>query len=100
MSSIRDEIKKAINESLSGVISESYVTEPKSFNLKTESISEKVKKARQEEFEGCVKSLHEISAQLDTVDRETAGDKKSMFRGLKVDEAHCMNAAFLRALHF
>jgi Fe-Mn family superoxide dismutase len=100
MSSISKQIKDAINSSLDGVLKEAYVTEPKKFDLKTESISEKVKQARQKEFEGFVKSLNEISAQLDTVDREESDDKKSMFRGLKVDESHCMNAAFLRALHF
>tara|TARA_B100000242_G_C43019122_1_gene474154 strand:+ start:501 stop:1181 length:681 start_codon:yes stop_codon:yes gene_type:complete len=100
MSSISKQIKDAINSSLDGVLKEAYVTEPKKFDLKTESLSEKVKQARQKEFEGFVKSLNEISAQLDTVDREESDDKKSMFRGLKVDESHCMNAAFLRALHF
>ena len=44
--------------------------------------------------------MNEISAQLDTADREAANDRKSMFRGLKLDEVHNMNAAFLRALHF
>ena len=100
MSNIKMEIKSAIKESLSGILKESYVTQAKKFDLKTESISEKVKSARQKEFEEYVQALNEISAQLDTVDRETANDKKSMFRGLKLDEAHNMNAAFLRALHF
>ena len=98
--SIKSDIKKAINESLSGVLKEAYVTQARKFDLKTDSISEKVKAARQEEFEEYVAALNEISAQLDTVDRDGANDKKSMFRGLKLDEAHNMNAAFLRALHF
>lgn len=100
MSDIKKQIKRAINESLEGVLSEAYVSEPKKFDLKTEALSEKIKKARQKEFESFVDSLNEISAQLDTVDRDSANDKKSMFRGLKLDESHCMNAAFLRALHF
>ncbi len=99
-SNIKKDIKRAINESLSGVLDEAYVSEPKKFDLRTESLSEKVKSARQKDFEEYVKSLNEISAQLDTVDRESATDKKSMFRGLKLDEVHCMNASFLRALHF
>ncbi len=100
MSNLKNQIKKAINESLEGVLSEAYVTEPKKFSLKTDSLSEKTKVARQKDFESFVEALNEISAQLDTVDRDGANDKKSMFRGLKLDESHCMNAAFLRALHF
>ena len=99
MSDIKKDLKKVIRESLEGVLEEAYVTQAKKFDLKTESLSEKVKAARQKEFEGFVESLNEVSAQLDTVDRDAANDKKSKFRGLKIDEAHCMNAAFLRALH-
>jgi len=100
MTSITKDIKKAINESLSGILEESYVTQAKKFDLKTELLSEKTKAARQKDFEGYIESLNEISAQLDTVDRDSANDRKSMFRGLKLDESHNMNAAFLRALHF
>lgn len=100
MSDIKNDLKRVIKESLQGVLEEAYVTQPKKFDLKTESISEKVKVARQKEFEGFVESLNEVSAQLDTVDRDASNDKKSKFRGLKIDEAHCMNAAFMRALHF
>ena len=100
MTSITRDIKKAINESLSGILEESYVTQAKKFDLKTEALSEKTKAARQKDFEGYTEALNEISAQLDTVDRDSANDRKSMFRGLKLDESHNMNAAFLRALHF
>jgi superoxide dismutase, Fe-Mn family len=100
MSDLKKDIKNVINNSLKGVLKESYVTQPKKFDLKTEALSEKVKLARQADFEVYVKTLNEVSAQLDTVDRDSANDKKSMFRGLKLDEVHNMNAAFLRALHF
>jgi len=100
MSDIKKDLKRVINESLSGVLEEAYVTQAKKFSLNTESLSEKVKSARQKDFEKFVEQLNEISAQLDTVDREAASDKKSKFRGLKIDESHCMNASFLRALHF
>jgi superoxide dismutase len=100
MSDIKKDLKRVINESLSGVLEEAYVTQAKKFSLNTESLSEKVKVARQKDFEKFVDQLNEISAQLDTVDRDAASDKKSKFRGLKIDESHCMNAAFLRALHF
>lgn len=99
MSDLKKDLKKVIKDSLKGVLEESYVTQAKKFDLKTESISEKVKIARQKEFESFVEALNEVSSQLDTVDRDAANDKKSKFRGLKIDEVHCMNAAFLRALH-
>jgi Fe-Mn family superoxide dismutase len=79
---------------------ESYVVEPKRFQLKTEFMSEKAKKARLDDFEQFVKSLNEVSAKLDTASREDADKYSSDFRALKVDEVHCLNAAFLRALHF
>ena len=94
MSDIKKDLKRVINESLSGVLEEAYVTQAKKFSLNTESLSEKVKVARQKDFEKFVDQLNEISAQLDTVDRDAASDKKSKFRGLKIDESHCMNAAF------
>ena len=105
-----DEVRASIRKSLGlpekatktskGSINESYVTEPKKFQLKTEFLSAKTKKARLEEFESFVKSLNQVSAKLDTASREDADSISSDFRSLKLDEVHCLNAAFLRALHF
>lgn len=81
-------------------IKEAYVSEPKKFDLRTELLSDRTKKARQADFEQFVESLNSISAQLDGADRDAANDKSSDFRRLKIDEVHNMNAAFLRALHF
>lgn len=94
------EIKLAINDSLEGVLGEAYVTEPKKFDLRTDSISDKTKKYRLDEFEQIVATLNKISAELDGADRTIANDKSSDFRRLKLDEAHMMNASFMRALHF
>ncbi len=79
-------------------LNEAYVVEPKRFQLKTEFMSEKAKRARLDDFEQFVKSLNEISAKLDTASREDADRYSSDFRSLKVDEVHCLNASFLRAL--
>ena len=68
--------------------------------MRTELLSEKTKRARQEDFQQFVDALNETSALLDTADRDLANDKASEFRRLKIDEVHNMNAAFLRALHF
>ena len=99
-SNIKKKVIGAINDALSNNLSEAYVTEPKKFDLRTELLSDKSKRARQKDFEGFVESLNQISAQLDGADRDLANDKSSDFRRLKVDEVHNMNAAFLRALHF
>lgn len=100
MSDVKKEVKKAIDDALSNVLEEAYVSEPKKFDLRTELLSGRSKSARQKDFEGFVAALNKISAQLDGADREDANDKSSDFRRLKIDEVHNMNAAFLRALHF
>ena len=100
MSDINKKVRSAINKALSPVLKEAYVTEPKKFDLRTELLSSKSKSARQKDFEEFVSSLNKISAELDGADRESANDKGSDFRRLKIDEVHNMNAAFLRALHF
>ena len=100
MSDVSKKVAEAIKSSLDDVLQEAYVTEPKSFDLRTELLSAKSKTARKEEFESYVDALNKISAQLDGADRDAANDKNSDFRRLKLDEVHNMNAAFLRALHF
>lgn len=95
-----NEIKAAIDNSLGGVVSEAYVTEPKKFDLRTDALSDKTKQYRESEFEQIVETLNRVSAELDGADRETANDKSSDFRRLKIDEAHLMNASFMRAFHF
>ena len=100
MSNIKNKVLTAIDDVLEPKLKEAYVTEPKSFDLRTELLSSKAKAARQKDFELFVSALNKISAQLDGADRESANDKSSDFRRLKVDEVHNMNAAFLRALHF
>jgi Fe-Mn family superoxide dismutase len=100
MSDIKRQVNKAIQDSLGDVLGEAYVSQAKRFSLRTELLSEKTKRARQQDFEGFVAALNETSAMLDGADRDAANDKSSDFRRLKLDEVHNMNASFLRALHF
>ena len=100
MKNLKKELQEAIDGSLKGVLNEAYVLEPKKFKLQTEALSDATKKARQQEFENYVETLNRVSAQLEGADRETANNYSSDYRSLKCDEAHNMNAAFLRALHF
>jgi len=81
-------------------LNEAYVTTAKKFSLTTEFLSQKTKAARQKDFESHVEALNDVSAQLDASNREEADKYSSEFRNLKVSEVHCMNAAFLKALHF
>ena len=94
-------IREAVAETL-GVkkLKEAYVTKAKKFKLPTEFLSDKVKTARQKDFESYVDALNETSARLDTASREDANNNASEFRQLKVDEVYCLNASFLRAFHF
>ena len=94
-------IREAVAETL-GVkkLKEAYVTKAKKFKLPTEFLSDKVKTARQKDFEAYVDALNETSARLDTASREDANNNASEFRQLKVDEIYCLNASFLRAFHF
>ena len=94
-------IREAVAETL-GVkkLKEAYVTKAKKFKLPTEFLSDKVKTARQKDFELYVDALNETSARLDTASREDANNNASEFRQLKVDEIYCLNASFLRAFHF
>lgn len=82
------------------VIKEAYVTQAKKFNLSTEFLSQKTKKARQKEFESYIEGLNSVAAQLEAANREDADKYSSEFRNLKLSEVHCLNASFLRALHF
>ena len=81
-------------------LKEAYVTQAKKYNLSTEFLSEKNKQAHQELFENYVNTLNEVSAKLDSVDRESANLNHSNFRSLKIDETYNLNAAFLHAYFF
>jgi len=96
MSSIREDLELSIDK----VLGEAYVSQAKKFELRTEFLSEKVKKSRQKDLELYVEALNKVSAELDGADREQANDRSSGFRSLKLDEVHNLNAAFLRALYF
>ena len=94
-------IREAVAETL-GVkkLKEAYVTKAKKFKLPTEFLSDKVKTARQKDFESYVDALNETSARLDTASREDANNSASEYRQLRVDEVYCLNASFMRAFHF
>ena len=81
-------------------LSEAYVTQSGKFDLQTELLSSKTKKAHQELLDGYVKELNNISAKLDAADKAGANLNNSQFRSLKIDETYNHNAAFLHGLYF
>lgn len=99
MKSLMEDVKRVIDNTFTS-LNEAYVTEPKKFSLKTEMLSQKTKKAREEDFEEHIVALNRISAELDGAKLEELNDKGSNFRALKMDEVHNINASFLKAMHF
>lgn len=92
---IRDELglnDKAVNES--------YVTQAKKYDLRTELLSQKTKEEHQKLLEGYIKSLNDVSVKLDAADRDSASPNHSEFGSLKREEVWNMNAAYLHALYF
>ena len=81
-------------------LNEAYSVATKTFDIKTESLSEDSKKAHQELLAGYVEALNRASAELDTADRDGSNPNNSQFRNLKIDESHNLNAAFLHGLFF
>ena len=92
--------KTEIKQDTSNIMTEAYVTQAGKFDLKTELLSQKTKKAHQELLEGYVKELNAISSKLDGVDKSAANLNNSQFRSLKIDESYNLNAAFLHGLYF
>jgi len=100
---LSEEVISSIREGLKfppASMKEAYVTQAKDFDLSTELLSNKSKQAQQKIFENFVESLNQVSAQLDTADRDNANSRHSQFRSLKVDEIYNCNASFLQGMYF
>ena len=98
---IKENIKKSLGlEEEKNQISESYVAQAKHFNLATEFLSSANKRNHQELYDQYVKDFNQISAELDTVDRDNASSNHSRYRSLKIDETYNLNGAYLHELYF
>jgi len=100
MKDLKKEIVSEIKKSLGDNLDEAYVTQAKKYELSTELLSEKTKNSHQEILEDHVKKLNEVSAFLDTAERELAHNNNSKIRSLKQDEVYNLNASFLHAYYF
>ena len=92
--------KEDVTDVKQELLSESYVVQAGKFDLQTELLSVKTKKAHQELLEGYVKKLNEVAVKIDACDKNSANLKNSEFRSLKIDESYNYNAAFLHGLYF
>lgn len=99
---IKQEIRRTLGlpEKKGSPVQEAYVVEPMGYDLKTDFLSDKVKRARLDLFDAYTASLNRVSAELDTASREGANPISSEFRALKVDEARCLSDSFLKARFF
>ena len=100
MKDLKKEIVSEIKKSLGDNLDEAYVTQAKKYELSTELLSEKTKNSHQDILEAHVKKLNEVSAFLDTAERELADINNSKLRSLNEDEVYNLNAAFLHAYYF
>ena len=100
----KKDIKGVIRDSLGleeeKVVTESLVLQKKKFNLPTELLTPKNKKAHAGLYENYVNTFNRVSAELDAASRDEANLNYSAFRSLKVDETYNMNAAYLHELYF
>mgnify|MGYP001302228454 CR=1 FL=1 len=99
---INKEIKKIIKSSLGedDKINESYVAQPKSFDVTTDYLSAENIENHKKLYEDYVSKFNETSARLDAVDRSSANSNHSDYRNLKLDETFNMNGAYLHELYF
>ena len=95
--SIISEIKKSIGQE---IVKESYVTQAKKYDIKTELLSNKTKDAHQKTLEAHVNRLNEISISIDAAELDLANDNSSKIRSLKEDEVYNLNASLLHAFYF
>ena len=100
MESLEKKIISEIRKSLGKKVNESYVTQAKKYDLSTELLGEKAKAAHQKILESHVDKLNEISAFLDSAERDLADVNNSKIRSLKQDEVYNLNASFLHAFYF
>jgi|TARA_B100000214_G_scaffold261290_1_gene192963 Fe-Mn family superoxide dismutase len=100
----KDDVRGIIRDSLGleeeEELNEALVLQQKQFDLPTELLSQKNKKAHEGLYENYVKTFNRVSAELDAVDKDEAGLNHSYYRSLKVDETYNMNAAYLHELYF
>ena len=100
---LTEEAKKVIKDTL-GVdkesLNESFMAQPKQFNVRTDFLSPGNVQNHIELYEGYVENFNKTSIQLDSADRSNVNSNNSPYRAYKIDETFNMNGAYLHELYF
>lgn len=91
-------IKNVIRDTLK--IDEAIQAQEKKFTFNSDFLSNDNFQNHVELYQGYLKNFNEISAKLDSVDRQNVNCNHSEFRSLKLDEAFNMNGVYLHELYF
>ena len=91
-------IKNVIRDTLK--INEALSAQEKQFTFNSDFLSNDNFQNHVELYQGYLKNFNEVSAKLDTVDRQNVNCNHSEFRSLKLDEAFNMNGVYLHELYF
>jgi len=91
-------IKNVIRESLK--LNESLSAQEKKFTFNSDFLSNDNFQNHIELYQNYLKNFNEISAKLDTVNKNNSNCNHSEFRSLKVDETFNMNGVYLHELYF
>lgn len=100
---LTDEAKKVIRETLDvkdNSLNESFMAQPKQFNVKTDFLSPGNVQNHIELYKGYIDNFNKTSAQLDSTDRSEVNSNSSPYRAYKIDETYNMNGAYLHELYF
>jgi len=96
-------LKKAVNETFEKeniTLQEAYVAEQKPFKQVSELVSQKTKNAHTDLYKNYIETLNDVSAKLDTADKNKANSRHSDYRSLKLDEVYNLNAVWLHELYW
>lgn len=98
---IVESLKETVKTTTKELIKEAVVLIPKTFNLKTEFLSQFTKENHFNLYKNYISSFNQISAKLDSILRTDADNPtNSDFRRLKLDEQHNLNGVKLHELYF
>ena len=91
-------IKNVIRDTLK--INEALTAQEKKFTFNSDFLSNDNFQNHIELYQGYLKNFNEVSAKLDTVDKQNVNCNHSEFRSLKLDETFNMNGVYLHELYF
>jgi len=101
---IDENVKNIIKDSLSldnsERLDETFVAQPKKFNIITDLLSDGSIKNHLSLYEDYIEKFNLASAKLDTADRSGVNSNHAEYRSIKLDETFNMNGSYLHELYF